>query len=581
MSKLEYISYLLNRYQKVELNKKGSAQPISLDNKTYTEQNLNETFKSWYDSLFHNESKIEELKIKIDKFNSKYKSYLKDIRIRLNEAMSNVRGANASDRSISEYATVVSYTPDNIAYDMNNTTAYVSGGKIIGVKEDDLINSSDISGIPINMNSVSVYSIINNKRIDAIWINSDGSIAKDVINARNRESKIEVAAALNSPLDIFIDIDRKEYGMFNTIQFCTSVAQVFSVYLSEDGIVYDRVAGRELTNELNVSFPNSNARYSRIVIHCDKPQENREGLYRYQIAVKSLYIAIKCYSSSTTYISGDIPINTIGEYISIDTCDNYQSDGVNISYSVSIDGGRFIPIRPLRKLSKQDRNTPTLIPLNGFLDNSVARLTEYTSINNMSVFSTELNSALLDTNVFQYFDFSNPIQVLGNYVTTTGINVKDVEIDYPDTYFINGVPYSGKAIIKTGINTVSFPNYGYTELFDISKASNIVTDKETVSFVDNKGSSLTVLDPTYKTNPFYIIVSVFKYILGSNLSHDEVSIIPSDNGYRIGVSSDIRALSVIARSTNSSISNARIRIDMSSIDGYSIPSVSRILIKVV
>ena len=81
MSKLEHISYLLNRYQKVELNKKGSAQSISLNNKTYTEQNLNETFKSWYDSLFHNESKIEELKIKIDRFNSKYKSYLKDIRI--------------------------------------------------------------------------------------------------------------------------------------------------------------------------------------------------------------------------------------------------------------------------------------------------------------------------------------------------------------------------------------------------------------------------------------------------------------------------------------------------------------------
>ena len=87
----------------------------------------------------------------------------------------------------------------------------------------------------------------------------------------------------------------------------------------------------------------------------------------------------------------------------------------------------------------------------------------------MSVSNTELNSALLDTNVFQYFDSSNLIQVLGNYITTTGINVKDIEIDYPDTYFINGVPYSGKAIIKTGINTISFPNYGYTELFHLHK----------------------------------------------------------------------------------------------------------------
>lgn len=77
MSKLEHISYLLNRYQKVELNKKGSAQPISLDNKTYTEQNLNETFKSWYDSLFHNESKIEELKIKIDRLTLNIRATLK------------------------------------------------------------------------------------------------------------------------------------------------------------------------------------------------------------------------------------------------------------------------------------------------------------------------------------------------------------------------------------------------------------------------------------------------------------------------------------------------------------------------
>ena len=41
------------------------------------------------------------------------------------------------------------------------------------------------------MDSISVYSIINNKRIDAIWINSDGNIAKDVINTRNRGSKID------------------------------------------------------------------------------------------------------------------------------------------------------------------------------------------------------------------------------------------------------------------------------------------------------------------------------------------------------------------------------------------------------
>lgn len=581
MSNLERISYLFNRYEKIELNKKGSANPISLDNKTYTEQNLNETLKNWYDSLFNNESKVEDLKDKIGKFNHKYKSYLKDIRIRLNEAMSNVRGANASDRSISEYATVVSYTPDSVSYDISNTDAYVSGGKIIGVREDDLISSSDISGIPINISNISVYSIINNKRVDAIWINNDGSIVKDIINTENRGSKIELAAAVNSPVDLFIDIDRKEYGMFNTIQLCTLSAQVFSVYLSEDGVVYDKVSGRDLTNELNVSFPNSNARYARIVIHFDRPTDNREGMYRYQIAVKSLYIAIKRYSSKTTYISGDIPINAIGEYISIDTCDNYQNDGVNISYSISIDGGRFIPIRPLRKLSKQDRNTSTLIPLNSFLDNNVARLTEFETLNNKSVFTTELNSALLDTNVFKYFDFSSPIQVLGNYVTTTGINVKDVEISYPDTYFINGVPYSGDAIVKAGINTVSFPNYGYTELFDISEVSSIETEDDVVRFTDNKGVSKTVLDPTYKTNPFYIIISTFKYILGSELRHEDVDIIPSDNGYKIGVNSNVKAISVIARSTNYSIGSARIRINMNSIDSYSIPSVSRILIKVV
>lgn len=219
--------------------------------------------------------------------------------------------------------------------------------------------------------------------------------------------------------------------------------------------------------------------------------------------------------------------------------------------------------------------------MNNFLDNNVARLAEFETLNNKSVFTTELNSALLDTNVFKYFDFSSPIQVLGNYVTTTGINVKDIEVSYPDTYFINGVPYSGDAIIKTGINTVSFPNYGYTELFDISKVSNIETEDDIVRFTDNKGVYNTVLDPTYKTNPFYIIINTFKYILGSELRHEDVDIIPSDNGYKIGVNSNIKAISVIARSTNYSIGSARIRIDMNSVDGYSIPSISRILIKVV
>ena len=55
----------------------------------------------------------------------------------------------------------------------------------------------------------------------------------------------------------------------------------------------------------------------------------------------------------------------------------------------------------------------------------------------------------------------------------------------------------------------------------------------------------------------------------------------TSEGSADSVSSGISALSITARSTNSSVSSARIRIDMSSIDGYSIPSVSRILIKVV
>lgn len=577
MSKVEKALNNLNLFQTSQ-----SGVVIPDITSEYTEAGLNKILKEWYDTLYCNQDKIDSLIPRIKAFEIKSSDYVRDIKTRLAKASSDARAANIADRSITKYTKAVYYSPSSISYIEGQTTAYVDGGKIIGVKESDTFSDAT-SVISNNTGSgISCYIFEGNKKIDLIWTTESGrsALSSQVLNT-NEKSSISYSSLNGGHKSFVLDIDRKEYGVFNNIQLKTNKAYIYTIYKSNDGINYNRITDRVLTNSLNESIGNTNDRYVRIIIEVDKNSDYIGGRYIYKVEISSFHIAVKKYSTPTEYVTGDIPIQASGEFVAIDTCDNYQSRNVDMHYQMSINGGEYKDIKPLRKLSKTGRSIRTILPINDYSDNNIVTLHSHTRHSDGNVFSTEIDPALLETNVFKYYDATNPISVIGNVVSATGISISETKIKFGDTYFLNGVPFSGESVAYTGFNSLSFPADNYVEIYDVTKFKLVSFKSGEFRVADAAGVEHTIIDQDWEKNPFTSIVLSLKYILGKELEYGkDISTEKSENGCRFKTPPNVTSLCIAARQKQSIINTARIKIKMKTLDGYTKPYVSRILIKV-
>lgn len=576
MNKVEEAIYNLNLFQ---ASSAGTEIP-SLGSE-YTEAGLNKILKEWYDILFCNQDKIDELLPRIEKFETRSSDYVRDIKTRLAKASSDAKAANVADRSVTKYTKAVYYSPSSISYIEEETTAYVDGGKIVGVKESDTFNS-DSHVISNNTSSgISCYVFEDNKKVDLVWTVDGGAAqSRNVLNS-NINSTISYSSLNGGTKSFVLDIDRKEYGVFNNIQLKTKRAYVYTIYTSNDSINYNRITDRVLTNSLNESIGETNDRYVRIVIELDKNSDYVSGRYIYNVEISSFHIAVKRYSTPTEYVTGDIPIRATGEFVAIDTCDNYQSKNVDMHYQISINGGAYKDIKPLRKLSKTGRSIRSILPINDYSDNNIVTLHAHIRHPDGNIFTTEIDPALLETNIFKYYDATSPISVKGNVVSASGIAVSEKVINFKDTYFVNGVPFSGESTIYTGFNSLSFPADNYVEIYDVTKYTLVSFNSGEFRVADAAGVEQTIIDEDWEKNPFTSIVLSLKYILGRELEYGkDINTSKSKNGYQLITSENVKSLYVAARQKNAIINTARIKIKMKTLDGYTKPNVSRILIKV-
>lgn len=576
MNKVEEAIYNLNLFQ---ASSAGTEIP-NLGNE-YTEAGLNKILKEWYDILFCNQDKIDELLPRIEKFETRSSDYVRDIKTRLAKASSDAKAANVADRSVTKYTKAVYYSPSSISYIEEETTAYVDGGKIVGVKESDTFNS-DSHVISNNTSSgISCYVFEDNKKVDLVWTVDGGAAqSRNVLNS-NINSTISYSSLNGGTKSFVLDIDRKEYGVFNNIQLKTKRAYVYTIYTSNDSINYNRITDRILTNSLNESIGETNDRYVRIVIELDKNSDYVSGRYIYNVEISSFHIAVKRYSTPTEYVTGDIPIRATGEFVAIDTCDNYQSKNVDMHYQISINGGAYKDIKPLRKLSKTGRSIRSILPINDYSDNNIVTLHAHIRHPDGNIFTTEIDPALLETNIFKYYDATSPISVKGNVVSASGIAISEKVINFKDTYFVNGVPFSGESTIYTGFNSLSFPADDYVEIYDVTKYTLVSFKSGEFRVADAAGVEQTIIDEDWEKNPFTSIVLSLKYILGRELEYGkDINTSKSKNGYQLITSENVKSLYVAARQKNAIINTTRIKIKMKTLDGYTKPNVSRILIKV-
>lgn len=584
---LNKISRLFDSYSPINEstinNESSDITPLSLNNGVYTDKNLRDTFWNWHKILFHNQDKVYEMTDKANKVYEKMLNYTTDIGNRINKLSTSAKGAALADRSNSKYTKIVYYTPTNKSYNPEDTTASVSNGKIFGVNNSDKFDSDkDISNSKITLEHIRcTMSDITGVNDCLIRSHDNTPIMKtdEIINIM-KPFNVTGTSSLSGSKTIEFVVDRAEYNSFNNIQIKTEKPYVYTVYTSVDGVYYNPLnSDKILTNELDLSFNLSNDRYIKISVHFSRHTLLNNGLYNYIWDVSHIFIAMKKYKSETVFQSNDIDINTAGEYIAIDTCDNYENKNVSINYMISIDGGIFKTIKPLRAISRSDYTIRSLIPINDFIDNNVGVMTKFTESEGKYIYTNLIDKGMFESNIIRFYNGSNPFVDNGDSISITGIITKDKKVNLNDTVFINGVPFSGETLLRCGLVTIDVPKNKFNILFDYPNVE-IVSYSNGTFIIKKDNIESTVYDRDYESNMFVLIVNTFDYILGNEITGD-IEMDTKEDGVQLKTSDSVSKLYVLARSKYSSVKSVKIRADMKSLDSYTKPEITRIIFKVV
>lgn len=129
---------------------------------------------------------------------------------------------------------------------------------------------------------------------------------------------------------------------------------------------------------------------------------------------------------------GGVPLRQIG----INTCDNYSEDYIDIQYMLSINGGAYVPIRPLNK--QKNLSLPSIL-----------------SIDSEETYSKELPPDTHRTRGFKYKLGEDEGLIRGRELWL--LVKEDTSLDLPAPIVIDGVERSGSVPLKKGIHRIQAP----------------------------------------------------------------------------------------------------------------------------
>lgn len=551
-----------------------------------------------YNSFFHVEENISTMEDSLARMNKKLDQYMMDISHKLMEAITSLRGASLSDNVSIPNVKSVFYTPNGVSsYNKDETTATVSGSFVYGILKNEYTNNSaNLSSSRVAAKNIEAVLTGKNSIINCIFKDEDSLFIPSnadtyLINTDKPFSISGYDPDDNGKKEIEVIVDREDYSYFNNIQIKTDTSYIYDVYHSEDKIRFTKMNELSiLSNHLNVSFDKITSRYVKIVVRFSHPSKYTKDGYEYSINIERFYVSLRKYDSEVVFVPNEIDIKAMAEYFAIDTCDNYQNKNVSIRYSVSIDGGPYRNIKPVRKTNIGQVGLRSLLPINDYVDNKALKLDEKTAVvdpitqSRKYVYTQEMNNSFLETNKIRVFSKANPFRQNGSYYTSTGLTYKDKEIILPPGVHIllNGTIQEGRVTIFSGMNTIDFPSSGFTQLFNPTDVEIKSREEGKYTIVRNdNGQQLEIIDPHSSSNGFSIALNIFDYILGEELTYNEDYFIESKKDSSNIVTKDEHGyLLLLSRSRVHPINKVRLRVKMQSLDKYTQPRIGRIIFKV-
>ena len=590
--KVEAIKYLFSTYSDISPSKiERSLDPelyekfrIRLDNKEYSEFNIKNYLMFLYTSYFYQNDEIDELLSRSNAIRRKILDYTRELSVLLDEAISMSKVAAISDKSNMDIVKTIYYTPSS-GYDIEKTNSYVEKSLISSPQDDTTSDYNQSASVILKRDiSVSITNGPDRSQCTVKDFNNSTLLESDSLINSGKKFIVDGYMSENIKADIEFLIDRKEYSFFNNIQANTDVPHLYTLYTSEDGAFFDKINSNPiLTSNLNIQIDKTNHRFIKIVVHMPRATSSNSNGFLYRIKFNSMLLKVSQYKNVSTFFTGDINVDSIGEYVAIDTCDNYQNKNVKINYQISINGGQFRSIKPLRKISIYEDGLISSMPISDYLDYKIAHLTEHTSESNRNIFDTSIDVNIFNSSRFRYFSPNHRFVTGGNYTSVTGILYEDREYDFGQVgVVINGIVKTGKVKIYAGVNTIEFPSHSFNELFNIDNIEEAKIDGNRIIIYKDGEIVNTIFDVDSYKNGFFMSIDIFgaKAILGKEVT-DEIHIIDDTDGLYVSSPNDVNSLYILMKNKISNIDTVNLKIDMKSMDTFTRPEINRIIFRVI
>lgn len=469
----------------------------------------------------------------------------------------------------------------------NETDAIISNNEVYGVKAKNdgngsllLIENESIISVKIEANdgTKSKAGVLVERAVsgpDSGWIVPE---KKSVFNER-KEYIIRCETLRNGANSITVDIEFSKIEEIESICPVFENVEVVKIYTSTDNISLKSVTTKTATRDRTFVFEKRKVKYIRLVIQKEKESYRSNGKYVYETKLNQIKISSEYEKDISIITTKAIDINKQISKISIDTIDNNNVSGVDISYEIKINDSDFRPIRPIGQ--KRNIDIASVVDVSEKIENQIIEIKNPTKNSTGYEYELDIPQAFLITNDTVMLTQKNEWKYEEYLYTAYIFNYEDKTINTGTKYlYIDGKKLSGNVLIKSGIRKIGIEGKDFKKLFNKNLIDSYVVNGNTISVTLRNGSIATIIDTMYPYNLKLLIEESTDFIFAEKLIEKlDYKFNRNENTMRIETKESKGDVYCIFNNLLSTVSTISLRATLKSIDNKTIPKISRIIIR--
>lgn len=515
----------------------------------------------------------------------------------IRQASTDTKLAKALEKNMSGEITTLDIDLFNYGkINQEETSATVYENIIYGTPKNVDLTDTSLSKMKLNRygtNQVSLYASdftgSQPVRIEKFLEGKSSSMDEEdgVINGSER-FRINCESQNKNSKTIELIIDRNENDTFNIIEFALRKATMCNIFLSDNDIEYKQIfKKKQYIKNTVLPIGSSSSRYIKILFYVNKHTKQKNGKNIFTVDIDGIYVINATHICPTIYETNPIDIEGSFSGISISTEDNFSDKDVSIKYMVSVNDNPWKLIRPVDKTKPYIASESPIVRVDNYYTNKMVVLSDFTKTESGEYESvSELPTEFIGSN--QISVYSKEITSTGEdwtfdgvYYTAYGYLAEMKTLDLGQSSIeINGKWTTGKTVLSQGIHKIRIQESNYANIMNLSNLIVIDGSGETILAQNSNGDTVTIFDPLYPYNHKRISDTIFDHIFKNRLTEkDSYNIHSNGTGFKITTSDLHEEVIICYRLHIAELKNIRIRAEMMSENGSTVPYIEKIILR--